>query len=208
MCGPSVPSSLGFTAAPGWWLVTMTRETHDYRTNLRNTGILALLTGLSFILIAMCAYIVVNRGILKASETLHNRMTTAITQAPVLFFDTNPAGRILNRFSKDIGSMDDVLPNFGLWAVQVSLSSLVSFLVPATTNPWLILVSFSIIAAVSIIGHYFVKSSRELKRLEAVRCSPVYSHIVETVLGIEVIHSSNMSAHFMRKYYRLVGFSG
>ncbi|DAA23779.1 TPA: ATP-binding cassette, sub-family C, member 4-like, partial [Bos taurus] len=50
-------------------------------------------------------YILVN-----SSLTLHNRMLETILRAPVLFFHRNPIGRILNRFSKDIGHMDDLLP--------------------------------------------------------------------------------------------------
>ncbi|KAI4565333.1 hypothetical protein MJT46_009676 [Ovis ammon polii x Ovis aries] len=50
-------------------------------------------------------YILVN-----SSRTLHNKMLETILRAPVLFFHRNPIGRILNRFSKDIGHMDDLLP--------------------------------------------------------------------------------------------------
>ncbi|KAM9609982.1 ATP-binding cassette sub-family C member 4 isoform 6-T7 [Trichechus inunguis] len=50
-------------------------------------------------------YVLVN-----SSQTLHNKMFESILKVPVLFFDRNPVGRILNRFSKDIGHMDDLLP--------------------------------------------------------------------------------------------------
>jgi len=58
---------------------------------------------------------------LKASENLHDEMIKAVFKAPVLIFDTNPVGRILNRFSKDIGNMDDQLPGQFLFAVQLCL---------------------------------------------------------------------------------------
>ncbi|XP_060989196.1 ATP-binding cassette sub-family C member 4-like [Dama dama] len=50
-------------------------------------------------------YVLVN-----SSQTLHSKMLETILRAPVLFFNRNPIGRILNRFSKDIGHMDDLLP--------------------------------------------------------------------------------------------------
>ena len=78
--------------------------------------------------------------LLKAAENLHNKMTLTTLHAPVLFFDTNPAGRILNRFSKDVGCMDDVLPQLFLQAVIICLSSLSAMLVPAVTNYWIFLV--------------------------------------------------------------------
>ena len=47
---------------------------------------------------------------IKASESLHNSMFGHIIRAPCRFFDTNPVGRVLNRFSKDMGSVDENLP--------------------------------------------------------------------------------------------------
>ena len=43
---------------------------------------------------------------LRASKQLHDSMTSAVLRAKLEFFDTNPSGRILNRFSADIGSND------------------------------------------------------------------------------------------------------
>ena len=43
---------------------------------------------------------------LYASKQLHNAMTSAMLRAKVEFFDTNPSGRVLNRFSADVGSND------------------------------------------------------------------------------------------------------
>ena len=46
----------------------------------------------------------------NASRVLHDRMFHSILRAPILFFDINPIGRVLNRFSKDVGYLDDLLP--------------------------------------------------------------------------------------------------
>ena len=142
--------------------------------------------------------------LLKASENLHNKMATATIKAPVLFFDTNPAGRILNRFSKDVGCMDDVLPSLFLQAVNFSLYCLCAVLVPAAANYWLFLALLPIIVIFGSYARYNLKSSRELKRIEAIKCSPVYSHITETLNGLEIIHTSNMNETFLNKLYRLV----
>ncbi|XP_020629935.1 multidrug resistance-associated protein 4-like [Orbicella faveolata] len=124
-------------------------------------------------------------------------MTLAIIKAPVKFFDSTPAGRILNRFSKDIGSMDDVLPPLFLQALIFCLFSLIAILVPAATNYWLFLALLPIIGIFVYFARYYLKSSRELKRIEAITCSPVYSHVTETVDGLEVVHTSNMSKTFV-----------
>lgn len=47
---------------------------------------------------------------LRASVKLHDKLFRGLTRARMLFFNTNPSGRILNRFSKDIGCVDAQLP--------------------------------------------------------------------------------------------------
>ena len=142
--------------------------------------------------------------LLEAAENLHSKMTLAILKAPVKFFHSTPAGRILNRFSKDIGSMDDELPPQFLQAVLFSLFSLSATLVPAATNYWLFLALLPIIGLFVYFARYYLKTSRELKRIEAIKCSPVYSHVAETVNGLEIVHASNVSGAFVDKLKRLV----
>ena len=47
---------------------------------------------------------------INASKKLHNQMFSRILRAPSTFFQVNRKGIILNRFSKDIGCMDELLP--------------------------------------------------------------------------------------------------
>lgn len=58
---------------------------------------------------------------MTSSKNLHNRMFSSLLQAPMRFFNINPTGRILNRFSRDMGMIDEILPRFMLEALQVSL---------------------------------------------------------------------------------------
>ena len=49
-------------------------------------------------------------AVIFASKTLHSRMLKNILRSPMSFFDTTPLGRVLNRFSKDIYTIDEVIP--------------------------------------------------------------------------------------------------
>ncbi len=49
-------------------------------------------------------------SLIRGSRKLHDAMTTAVLRAKISFFDTNPLGRILNRFSADVGIVDEILP--------------------------------------------------------------------------------------------------
>ena len=150
------------------------------------------------IISSFCFYL----AALKASENLHDRMTTTIMKAPVLFFDTNPVGRILNRFSKDIGCMDDLLPGQFLFAVQLCLYFFSATILSAVANVWLFIICIPLTVLFICLANYYLKSSREIRRLEALTCSPVYSLIADTVEGLEVIRSSEMESDFLQKFYR------
>ena len=139
---------------------------------------------------------------LSSSEQLHDRMTLAILKAPVLFFDTNPAGRILNRFSKDVGCMDESLPTFFFNSIQFGLLSIAVTLLPALLNPWLFLAVVPAVISFVYIVKYYLKSSRELKRLESICRSPVFSHISETLNGLDTIRSRKRQKDFIQQFYR------
>ena len=49
---------------------------------------------------------------------MNAQMSARVLRAPLAFFHTNPAGRILNRFSKDQGVADDFLPQVMFDALQ------------------------------------------------------------------------------------------
>lgn len=55
----------------------------------------------------------------RCSKNLHNEIFARIVTAPMRFFHINPSGRILNRFSKDMGIVDDYLPNVFIDAIEV-----------------------------------------------------------------------------------------
>ena len=139
---------------------------------------------------------------LKASENLHDQMTKAVMKAPVLFFDTNPVGRLLNRFSKDVGCMDDILPGRFLFAVHLCLYFFTAAILSAVANFWLFITCTPLTVLFIYLAKYYLRSAREIRRLEAITCSPVYSLIADTVAGLEVIRSSEMESNFLQEFYK------
>ena len=48
--------------------------------------------------------------ILRATTNMHNKMTEKVLRSSMVFFDSNPIGRITTRFSRDMTIVDMALP--------------------------------------------------------------------------------------------------
>ena len=179
----------------------MSEMDREQQRSSKTLGIYGSFVGSNFLANVIASYLF-HSTLLKASEILHNKMVWSVIKAPVLYFDKTPVGRILNRFSKDIGNMDDVLPPQFLLAVEGCLFSISTILLPVAANFWLIFVAIPLVVIALYYGRYYLKSSREIKRLEAITCSPVYSHISETVTGLEIIRSSQMEQSFLKRLFK------
>lgn len=187
--------------SPAVWLAYVTKKQQTDQDHSTDLGVYGSLVGAAFLFTFIKAYAFLLAS-LRCSERLHDKMVVAIVQAPLLFFDTNPVGRILNRFSKDVGCMDELLPKVFLTSLQHVLFVSAAVLVPAVANFWVIL----IIVPLTLLGVYIVrqylKSSRELKRLQSICRSPVFSHISETLNGLDTIRTKGRQNDFISQLYR------
>jgi len=132
-------------------------------------------------------------AMINCSRKLHNRMFAAVLKAPMFFFDTNPVGQVLNRFSGDIHLMDDELPWVFNDFVRLSLVLLSAIIVNCISVPYLLIVVVILSVMFFFFRNYFMATSRELKRLEAVDRSPLFTHVSATIEGVVTIRSFSMN---------------
>lgn len=105
---------------------------------------------------------------MRASTRLHNNMFNSITRATMRFFNTNTSGRILNRFSKDMGAIDELLPAAMIDCLQIGLALLGIIIVVGIVNPWLMLPTVFIGVVFYLLRNFYLATSRSVKRLEGV----------------------------------------
>uniref|UniRef100_A0A8C5BX33 Cystic fibrosis transmembrane conductance regulator n=1 Tax=Gadus morhua TaxID=8049 RepID=A0A8C5BX33_GADMO len=138
--------------------------------------------------------------LVKSTETLHKRMFDTILRAPVHFFDVNPIGRVLNRFSKDIGQMDVLLPITFVDACQVLLLTIGVIVVSAMVVPWILILVVPLLIIFLFLRRYFLQTSRDIKRLEGTTRSPVFSHLSSSLHGLWTIRAFRAEQRFQNVF--------
>uniref|UniRef100_A0A6Q2WSZ5 Cystic fibrosis transmembrane conductance regulator n=1 Tax=Esox lucius TaxID=8010 RepID=A0A6Q2WSZ5_ESOLU len=132
--------------------------------------------------------------LVKASHALHNRMFNSILRTPVRFFDVNPIGRVLNRFSKDIGQMDSALPWTFVDFIFLEIIGVIA--VAASVIPWILIPLVPLVIVFLFLRRYFLQTSRDVKRLEATTRSPVFSHLSSSLQGLWTIRAFRAEERF------------
>lgn len=132
---------------------------------------------------------------MRSSRNLHNAMFAGITRATMYFFHTNPSGRILNRFSKDMGyadiiyknyllyllyvwqiftivlyfsQVDEILPSVMIDVIQIFLQLGGIVVVIAVVNYYFIIPTVIVGIIFYYLRAYYLSSSRNIKRIEAI----------------------------------------
>ncbi|KAJ2863548.1 hypothetical protein GGH94_003542, partial [Coemansia aciculifera] len=140
----------------------------------------------------------------RSGRTTHRNMLAAVFRSPMSFFDTTPLGRILQRFSKDQLSVDEVIPRtFGSWFQNFSVV-LLSLTVIVVSMPAFGLVIVPMILFFFYLKNYFLETSRTLKRLDSTTRSPIYASFQEMLVGVSTIRAYGKSERFMAENLRKI----
>ncbi|XP_041835127.1 ATP-binding cassette sub-family C member 4-like [Melanotaenia boesemani] len=189
-----------------WWLVYWAREEFSNSTAavIRNgvnvthsdgefnlTFYLGIYSGLTAaaVVFGYVRSLIMFHGLVKSAKTLHNRMFNAVLRTHVRFFDVNPIGRILNRFSKDIGQMDSMLPTTIVDFYQLFLQNGGVVAVAASVIPLILVPVVPLLLFFLYLRRYYLHTSRDIKRLEAISRSPIFSHLSSSLQGLWTIRA-------------------
>ena len=124
-----------------------------------------------------------------AAEHMHTGLLFGIMRSPMQFFDTNPLGRIINRFSSDIDLMDKMIPFQITDFVWCLMDVVATLIVISSALPIFLSSIIPIVLVFAIIQRLYIVTSRQLKRLYSVSKSPIFSHFSETVSGAQIIRA-------------------
>eukprot|EP00095_Tigriopus_kingsejongensis_P010546 maker-scaffold349_size200065-snap-gene-1.33 protein:Tk10546 transcript:maker-scaffold349_size200065-snap-gene-1.33-mRNA-1 annotation:"multidrug resistance-associated protein 1 isoform x1" len=163
-------------------------------------GVLGLLQSIA-IMIATCFVMI---GTLNAAAIMHKTMLQRVLRSPMSFFDTTPLGRILNRFSKDIDIVDVTIPMNIRMLLNQSFNVLGTLVVICFANPIFIAVVVPVALMYYFLQKFYVTTARQVKRMESITRSPIYSHFGETLSGAPTIRAYNMIGDFIEENERTI----
>ncbi|KAJ6155535.1 hypothetical protein N7470_006101 [Penicillium chermesinum] len=167
--------------------------TPDGQVNVMYYLTVYALLGLAYIAISLTREAVLFWGSLHASWKIHDRLLKAVMHAKFRFFDSTPLGQLMNRFSKDVESVDQEVAPVAIGMLH-SLASVI-----------MIVILISVITPGFLIaGAVYLNSSRDLKRLESVQRSPLYQQFGETLNGIVTIRAYGDGPRFIVDNHRRI----
>lgn len=123
---------------------------------------------LSLFIVGICRSFAFVSICMRASANLHSAMFQSLVSAKMRFFDTNPSGRILNRFSKDCGAVDEWLPKVILDSMQMVLS-IFGVVIVALIIDYLFIIPMVVLGiAFTYVRRVYLKTSKNIKRLDGI----------------------------------------
>ncbi|KAJ2991560.1 Multidrug resistance-associated protein 1 [Globomyces sp. JEL0801] len=198
-------------ATPVWlsvWSAADGKDTDYYLTGYSIIGSLNVLFVFGFM--GTCAYI----GVVSSSY-FHDHAVIGLLNTPVNFFSENPTGRIINRLSSDVHSLDFAILNTIDSLTNSYLDILNLVILICLANPYLvckymfnILIVLVLMIAIFVSSFYIFKIYKklniELKRLRSIHKSPMDDHFSQTLDGLSSIHAYQKRNMFIEKEQHLI----
>ena len=186
------------------WLSLWSAKTYDEQRSTTEAYVYLGLT-LGTLLIALIRAHYYFYLILSGSNHLHNQMLRGLLYTSLRFFESNPSGRILNRASKDQQVIDELLPMTLFDALQCLLMTVGSLVIIGIVNPWVLLILVPLLPAFWWLRRFYLRSSRQIKRLESVTRSPVYALFSSSLNGgLPTIRAFHVQEDFIQLFINRV----
>uniref|UniRef100_A0A674EC06 Cystic fibrosis transmembrane conductance regulator n=1 Tax=Salmo trutta TaxID=8032 RepID=A0A674EC06_SALTR len=140
--------------------------------------------------------------LLTVSKRLHEQMLTAVLRAPMAVLNTMKTGRIMNRFTKDMATIDDMLPLVLFDLIQLTLIVLGAIFTVSIMRPYIFIAAIPLAVIFLVLRKYFLRTGQQLKQLEAEARSPIFSHLIISLKGLWTIRAFGRQCYFETLFHK------
>uniref|UniRef100_A0AAQ5ZNX8 ABC-type glutathione-S-conjugate transporter n=1 Tax=Amphiprion ocellaris TaxID=80972 RepID=A0AAQ5ZNX8_AMPOC len=142
-----------------------------------------------------------------ASRQLHMDLLINVLRSPMSFFECTPSGNLLNRFAKEIDAIDCMVPEGLKMMLSYVFKLMEVCIIVMMATPFAIVIILPLAFLYAFVQSFYVATSCQLRRLEAVSRSPIYTHFNETVQGASVIRAFGEQSRFILQANQRVDFN-
>lgn len=188
--------SQGCNIATSLWLSWWTSNKFGYSTGTY----IGVYAALGFVQALMMFTFSVSLTFLgtQSSKVMLERAMRRVLRAPMRFFDTTPLGRITNRFSKDVDTMDNALTD-AMRMYMFTLAMIISVFILIIVYFHYFAIALGPLYLVFLFSAgYYRASAREMKRHESVLRSDVFARFSEGVSGTASIRAYGLQKRFIK----------
>ena len=146
----------------------------------------------------LLSYLILNHS----GKVLHDRALLATMRSPIRWFDNNPIGMIINRFTKDAYYMDEVFPIMFIEAITIVCGFCAFLVIIFVASFWSILGIVPMLILMVWVLKYYTTTSVELRRIEATKRSPLFSHLSHTLVGLTTIRASGQIPKYEEIHFK------
>ncbi|KAF8849022.1 ABC transporter-like protein [Acephala macrosclerotiorum] len=134
--------------------------------------------------------------IYKAGRSLFERAMTKVTHATFRFYDITPVGRLMNRLTSDINTVDGDISNQFQNVAMLSITWISSIVVIGSVTPFFLVFAMGLTIGFVVIFLHFLPASQSLRRLEMVSLTPLISNFGALTDGLTTIRAYCASSRF------------
>ena len=137
----------------------------------------------------------------SAGKMIFKSLLNCLMFAPMSFYDTVPHGRVLNRLGKDMYTIDEQLAQTSRWYLQSMAKVLGVLLYIVIVTPLFIIGLLPICLFYIAAQKYYIKTCRELTRLDSILRSPIYAIFHETLSGLSTVRAFRYEKALTKKIF-------
>lgn len=166
-----------------YWIGYWSSQSKEEQKDPVYLNILAILTG-SLIFFLFIRNFILTNGILISCEALHNKAVSSLVKTSITFFDSNPIGRVLNRFSRDMALCDNMLIINLADFFQVAFLLLSILIYVGVIMPLNFILYAVLLGSIYFLVKIFLPIARDIRRIELLTRSPIFSQLTNTISGM------------------------
>jgi ABC-type multidrug transport system fused ATPase/permease subunit len=190
--------------APSYWLYVWLGAGEESVTNWQRYMTVYVFLNAGFAVVQLLQFLAIIFAGLASVSVFHKFALKGVLRAPLQFFDANPIGRILNRFSTDIQSIDFGASNVVQSITSTVISIVSAFVLIAVSSPFMLLLVFVIVPFCLFYFKKFKPTNLGLKRWAAIQRGPLNEYVSGSISGVSTINAYRMTKECISRQQTLL----